>query len=60
MNVFYFSSAPMMAIVSRRNPLTAQRIADRKAAVMDVVAATLFPSGAAAAKDAGPARRASK
>jgi len=60
MNVFYFSSAPMMAIVSRRNPLTAQRIAERKAAVMDVVAATLFPSGAAAAKDAGAARRASK
>jgi len=60
MNVFYFSSAPMMAIVSRHNPLTAQRIAERKAAVMDVVAATLFPSGAAGAKDVGAARRASK
>jgi TetR/AcrR family transcriptional regulator len=57
MNVFYFSTAPMMALVTRRNPLTPQRVAERRAAVMDAVAAMLLTSNPAAAHDAGNGRR---
>jgi TetR/AcrR family transcriptional regulator len=57
MNVFYFSSAPMMALVTRKNPLTSQRVAERRAAVMDAVAAMLLTSNPAAAHDAGNGRR---
>jgi TetR/AcrR family transcriptional regulator len=57
MNVFYFSSAPMIGLITGRNPLTAQRIAERKAAVMDVVATTLLLPKPGEAKDLGSARR---
>lgn len=46
MIVFYFSSAPMMQRVVGFNPLTPQRIAERRAAVLDFVSAMLFqPTG---------------
>jgi TetR/AcrR family transcriptional regulator len=51
MIVFYFSSAPVMQRIVHFNPLTPQRIAERRAAVLDFVSAALFQSRAGA----GPA-----
>jgi TetR/AcrR family transcriptional regulator len=42
MIVFYFSSAPMMQKIVGFNPLAPQRIAERRAAVMDFISAALF------------------
>jgi len=42
MIVFYFSSAPVMQRIVHFNPLTPQRIAERRAAVMDFISAALF------------------
>ncbi len=42
MIVFYFSGAPVMRRIVRFNPLTPQRIAERRAAVMDFISAALF------------------
>jgi TetR/AcrR family transcriptional regulator len=42
MIVFYFSSAPVMQKIVGFNPLTPNRVAERRAAVMDFVSAALF------------------
>lgn len=42
MIVFYFSSAPMMQKIVGFNPLSPQRIAERRAAVLDFISAALF------------------
>ncbi|HTS06302.1 MAG TPA: TetR/AcrR family transcriptional regulator [Candidatus Eisenbacteria bacterium] len=42
MIVFYFSSAPMMQKIVGFNPLAPQRVAERRAAVLDFVSAALF------------------
>ncbi len=42
--VFYFSSAPMMQKIVGFNPLTPERIAERRAAVLDFISAALFRS----------------
>ncbi|MGA1987978.1 MAG: TetR/AcrR family transcriptional regulator [Candidatus Sulfotelmatobacter sp.] len=42
MIVFYFSSAPMMQKIVGHNPLTPERIAERRAAVLDFISAALF------------------
>jgi TetR/AcrR family transcriptional regulator len=42
MIVFYFSSAPMMQKIVGFNPLTAERIAERRASVLDFISAALF------------------
>jgi TetR/AcrR family transcriptional regulator len=42
MIVFYFSSAPMMQKIVGFNPLAPERIAERRAAVLDFVSAALF------------------
>ena len=42
MIVFYFSSAPMMQKIVGCNLLTPERIAERRAAVLDFIAAALF------------------
>ena len=42
MIVFYFSSAPVMRRIVRFDPLTPQRIAERRAAVLDFISAALF------------------
>src|SRR5690242_6386633 len=42
MIVFYFSSAPMMQKIVGFNPLTPERIAERRTAVLDFVSAALF------------------
>jgi TetR/AcrR family transcriptional regulator len=42
MIVFYFSSAPVMKKIVRFDPLTPQRIAERRAAVLDFISAALF------------------
>ena len=44
MIVFYFSSAPMMQKIVGFNPLTPDRIAERRAAVLDFISAALFRS----------------
>jgi len=44
MIVFYFSSAPMMQKIVGFNPLTAERIAERRASVLDFISAALFLS----------------
>src|SRR5438874_1149920 len=40
--VFYFISAPVMKTVTGVDPLSSERIAERKAAVLDFVSAALF------------------
>jgi len=40
--VFYFISAPMLKSVTGFNPLSAERIAERRAAVLDFISAALF------------------
>jgi len=42
MIVFYFSSGPMMQKIAGFNPLTAERIAERRASVLDFISAALF------------------
>ena len=42
MIVFYFSSAPVMQKIVRFNPLAPERIAERRAAVLDFISAALF------------------
>lgn len=42
--VFYFSGAPMMAKIVGFNPLTPDRIAERREAVLDFISAALFVS----------------
>jgi TetR/AcrR family transcriptional regulator len=44
MIVFYFSSAPVMQRIVGFNPLTPERIAERRAAVLDFISAALFQS----------------
>jgi len=44
MIVFYFSSAPMMQKIVGFNPLAPERIAERRAAVLDFISAALFTS----------------
>jgi TetR/AcrR family transcriptional regulator len=43
--VFYFSSAPVMRRIVHFNPLAPERIAQRRAAVLDFISAALFTSG---------------
>ena len=40
--VFYFINAPMMKMVSGTDPLSPERVADRRAAVLDFISAALF------------------
>jgi TetR/AcrR family transcriptional regulator len=40
--VFYFSTAPVLQLVTHTNPLSPERIAERRAAVLDFVSAALF------------------
>jgi len=42
MIVFYFSSSPMVQKIVGFNPLTPERIAERRAAVLDFISAALF------------------
>src|SRR5246127_3006319 len=42
MIVFYFSSAPMMQKIVGFNPLTPERIAERRASVLDFISTALF------------------
>jgi hypothetical protein len=42
MIVFYFSSAPVMQRIVGFNPLSPERIAERRAAVLDFISAALF------------------
>ena len=42
MIVFYFSGAPLLKKIVRFNPLAPERIAERRAAVLDFVSAALF------------------
>jgi len=49
MIIFYFSGAPVMQKIVGFNPLTPERIAERRAAVLDFISAGLFR-----AKDARP------
>jgi AcrR family transcriptional regulator len=42
MNVFYFSSAPMLRQMLGDDPLSPRRIAQRRAAVLDTISAALF------------------
>ena len=52
MIVFYFSSAPMMQKIVGFNPLTPERIAERRAAVLDFISAALFRPDAKASHTA--------
>jgi AcrR family transcriptional regulator len=45
--VFYFTSAPVMRLMSGKDPLSPERVTARRAAVLDFISAALFqrPSG---------------
>ncbi|HEV2022896.1 MAG TPA: TetR/AcrR family transcriptional regulator [Terriglobales bacterium] len=49
MNVFYFSSAPVLALLSHADPLAPEAVAARRAAVLDLIAAALFTTPQATA-----------
>src|SRR5271167_4638702 len=53
MIVFYFSSAPVMQRIVRFNPLAPERVAERRAAVLDFISAALFQHYADAPPAAG-------
>ena len=40
--VFYFTTAPIMEVVTGADPMSAKRIAERRAAVVDFISAALF------------------
>jgi TetR/AcrR family transcriptional regulator len=42
MNVFYFGSAPVIALITGMDPLAPELIAARRAAVLDLISAALF------------------
>jgi hypothetical protein len=42
LNVFYFSSAPVVAEITHADPLSPAMVASRRRAVLDLVAAALF------------------
>lgn len=50
MNVFYFSSAPVLALLSHADPLAPEAVAARRAAVLDLIAAALFTTPQATAR----------
>jgi len=51
MNVFYFSSAPVLALMTQGDPLAPEAVAARRAAVLDLIAAALFtPASAGGSK----------
>ena len=52
--VFYFSGAPVIQRIVRFNPLAPERIAERRAAVLDFVSAALFQPCAPAASGVRP------
>jgi AcrR family transcriptional regulator len=54
MIVFYFSSAPMMHKIVGFNPLTPERIAERRAAVLDFISAGLFRPDATGSASPSP------
>jgi|SRR5579864_694860 len=45
MIVFYFSSAPVLRQIAHFNPLAPERVAERRAAVLDFISAALFQPG---------------
>lgn len=47
LNVFYFSSAPVVAEITHRDPLAPEMIARRREAVLDLLAAALFSTTSA-------------
>ena len=51
MIVFYFSGAPVMQRIVRFNPLAPERIAERRAAVLDFISAALFRHDSKAARE---------
>ena len=53
MNIFYFGSAPVIALITGRDPLAPEAVATRRAAVLDVISAALFsaPEGKSAGQE---------
>jgi TetR/AcrR family transcriptional regulator len=54
--VFYFSSAPVLRIVTQADPLAPEHIAERRAAVLDFIAAALFTEKDGGRQQKGNAR----
>jgi TetR/AcrR family transcriptional regulator len=54
--VFYFNSAPMMQKIVGHNPLTPERIAERRAAVLDFISAALFSKESGSKASSRPER----
>jgi TetR/AcrR family transcriptional regulator len=54
MIVFYFSNAPMMQKIVGFNPLTPERIAERRVSVLDFISAALFVPKQTASQGARP------
>jgi TetR/AcrR family transcriptional regulator len=50
MIVFYFTSAPVMRIMTGGDPLAPERVAQRRAAVLDFISAALFMPGGRTSK----------
>jgi len=40
--VFYFTNAPVMRVMTGTDPLAPERVAQRRAAVLDFISAALF------------------
>jgi hypothetical protein len=48
---FYFTTAPIMKMLTGFDPLAPERLAERRAAVIDFISAALFTSRAASPRD---------
>jgi TetR/AcrR family transcriptional regulator len=60
MIVFYFSNAPMTQKIAGFNPLTPERIAERRAAILDFISAALFVPKDFGPKNSAPKRKAAE
>src|SRR5207302_6234672 len=58
MNVFYFASAPVIAMITGRDPLEPARIAERRVAVLDLISAALFTPRKARPQNSSSSRKA--
>lgn len=54
MIIFYFNSAPVFRLIIKADPMSPERLAERRAAILDFIAAALFTNPASSCKEVQP------